>query len=44
MLFAGLKYILDQKSTGLAPIAAGKDFMLRSLNGKQTHAQKVVVR
>ena len=36
--FAGLKYILDQKATGLSPIAAGKDFMLRSLNGNTFEA------
>ncbi len=36
--YAGLKYILDQKATGLSPIAAGKDFMIRSLDGNTFEA------
>lgn len=31
--YAGLKYILDQKSAILSPIADGKDMMIRSLDG-----------
>ena len=31
--YAGLKYILDQKTAILSPIADGKDMMIRSLDG-----------
>lgn len=31
--YAGLKYILDQKTSILSPIAEGKDFMIRTLDG-----------
>lgn len=31
--YAGLKYILDQKTAILSPIADGKDFMVRTLDG-----------
>ena len=36
--YAGLKYILDQKTAILSPIADGKDFMVRSINGNNYEA------
>lgn len=36
--YAGLKYILDQKTAILSPIADGKDFMVRTLDGSHFEA------
>jgi len=36
--YAGLKYILDQKTAILSPIAEGKDFMVRTLDGSHFEA------